>query len=76
MNIVADRAPLARPAMPIDIAALAYHSSALKITRLTRFLLALLDRARDAAFFARAALELLLFGIVTPTYSLTPIRSS
>jgi hypothetical protein len=73
MNIVADRAPLTRPAMPIDIAALAYHSSALKITRLTRFLP---DRARDAAFFARAALELLLFGIVTPTYSLTPIRSS
>jgi hypothetical protein len=73
MNIVADRAPLARPAMPIDIAALAYHSSALKITRLTRFLL---GRARDVAFFARAALELLLFGIFTPTYSLAPIPLS
>src|ERR1700686_4873486 len=63
MNIAIDRAPLARPAMPIDIAALAYHSSALKMTRLIFFLT---GRARDATFLALAFLDVLLFGIFTP----------
>jgi len=63
MNIAIDRAPLARPAMPIDIAALAYHSSALKMTRLIFFLA---GRARDVTFLALAFLDVLLFGIFTP----------
>jgi hypothetical protein len=65
MNITAGRAPLARPAMPIDIAAPAYHSSALKMTRLIFFFA---GRARELDFLALVAdLEFLLFGIFTPT---------
>src|SRR5262249_3313671 len=72
MNIAATgRVPLARPAMPIDIAAPAYHSSALKMTRLARFLA---GRARPV-FLARADLELLLFvGIFSPCYILGPSK--
>jgi hypothetical protein len=64
MNIATGREPLARPAMPIDIAALAYHSSALKITRRIFFLANL---ARDADFLPLADLEVLFFGIFAPT---------
>ena len=69
MNIDAARTPFARPAMPIDIAALAYHWSALKITRRI-FFFAGLARGRD--FLALVDLEALFFGIVTPATSLGP----
>jgi hypothetical protein len=64
MNIATGREPLARPAMPIDIAAPAYHWSALKITRLIFFFAGL---ARDADFLPRADLEVLFFDICAPT---------
>jgi hypothetical protein len=64
MNIATGREPLARPAMPIDIAAPAYHWSALKITRLIFFFAGL---ARDVDFLARADLEVLFFDICAPT---------
>jgi hypothetical protein len=67
MNIATGREPLARPAMPIDIAAPAYHSSALKITRLTFFFTGrVADLARVVDFLALADLEVLLFGIFAP----------
>lgn len=50
MAVVApDRTPLGRPAIPIDIAAFAYHWSDLKITRRTLFFSGL---ARESAFLA------------------------
>jgi hypothetical protein len=67
MNIATGREPLARPAMPIDIAAPAYHSSALKITRLIFFLADLVaDLARAVDFLALTDLEVLFFGIFAP----------
>jgi hypothetical protein len=67
MNIATGREPLARPAMPIDIAAPAYHSSALKITRRIFFLADLAaDLARAVVFLALADLEVLFFGIFAP----------
>jgi hypothetical protein len=70
MNVDTCRAPFARPAMPIDIAAVAYHSSALKITRLIFFFANL---ARDVDFLALVDLDVLFFGIVAPANSLTPM---
>jgi len=64
MSIATGREPFGRPAMPIDIAAPAYHSSALKITRLIFFFA---DRARDNDFLAFVVLEALFFGIFAPT---------
>jgi hypothetical protein len=63
--------PLGRPAIPIDIAAFAYHSSDLKITRRALFFsglaresdfLALVDR--DAASFAVASCAAMSFAAV------------
>jgi hypothetical protein len=65
MNIATGREPLARPAMPIDIAAPAYHSSALKITRLAFFLADLAADLARAVFLALADL-VLFFGIFAP----------
>src|SRR5437879_1530795 len=70
MNIATGREPFARPAMPIDIAAPAYHSSALKITRLIFFFAGL---ARDVDFLARADLDVLFFRIFAPTTPWPPI---
>ena len=63
MNVDTCREPFARPAMPIDIAAPAYHSSALKITRLIFFFA---GRARELDFLALADLDVLFFGIFAP----------
>jgi hypothetical protein len=71
MSIVADRAPFGRPAIPIDIAAPAYHTSVLKITRLIFFLD---GRARDKDFLALVDLEVLFFDMCAPTAPCTPIR--
>jgi hypothetical protein len=64
MSNTTGREPFGRPAMPIDIAALAYHSSALKIT-LRIFFFA--GRTRDNDFLAFVVLEVLIFGIFAPT---------
>jgi hypothetical protein len=50
--------------MPIDIAAPAYHSSALKITRLIFFFTGL---PRDKDFLALVDLDVLFFDIFAPT---------
>ena len=65
MSTATGRAPFGRPAMPIDIAALAYHSSAVKITRLIFFFAGL---ARDNDFLALVDPEVLLFGILHPPF--------
>lgn len=57
--------------MPIDIAALAYHWSDLKITRLVFFFTGL---ARDSDFLALVDLDVLFFGIFSPTTPCTPLR--
>jgi len=63
--IATGREPFGRPAMPIDIAAPAYHWSALKITRLIFFFAGL---ARDSDFLALVVdLEVLVFCIFAPT---------
>jgi hypothetical protein len=49
--------------MPIDIAAPAYHSSRLKITRLLFFFA---GRACDKDFLALVDLEMLFFDILAP----------
>lgn len=53
-GVAPDRTPLLRPAIPIDIAAFAYHWSVLKITRRTLFFS---GRARETDFLALADLE-------------------
>jgi len=70
MSIVAVRDPFGRPAIPIDIAAPAYQTSVLKITRLIFFLD---GRARDKDFLALVDLEVLFFDICAPTAPCTPI---
>jgi hypothetical protein len=70
MSIVADRTPFGRPAIPIDIAAPAYQTSVLKITRLTFFLD---GRARGKDFLALVDLEVLFFDICAPTAPCTPM---
>jgi hypothetical protein len=69
MSVAPDRAPFGRPAIPIDIAALSYHWSALKITRLLFFFSGL---ARDSDFLALVDLEVLLFDILPPATPFTP----
>jgi hypothetical protein len=49
--------------MPIDIAALAYHWSAVKITRLTRFFAAF---ERGVCFLERLGFDVLLLAIIHP----------
>jgi hypothetical protein len=56
--VTPDRTPLVRPAIPIDIAAFAYHWSVLKITRRTLFFSGL---AREMDFLALADLEAVSF---------------
>jgi hypothetical protein len=63
MSTGAGRGPFGRPAIPIDIAAPAYHWSALKITRLTFFCA---DLARERDFLALVDLEVLFFDILHP----------
>lgn len=63
MSIATGREPFGRPAMPIDIDAPAYHSSALKITRLIFFFTGL---ARDKDFLALLDLKVLFFDIFAP----------
>ena len=62
-----DRTPLARPAIPIDIAAFAYHWSVLKITRRTLFFS---DLAREMDFLALVDLEAVSFAAAT--FAATP----
>ena len=63
-----DRAPFERPAMPIDIAAVSYHWSVLKIVRLTFFFSgrarAFSGLACESDFLALVDLELVFFAIV------------
>jgi len=71
MKSCSGREAFARPAMPIESTAPAYHSSALKITRLMRFLAALerdadCDADRDPGFLAPPRLDVLLFDILHP----------
>jgi hypothetical protein len=54
----------------MDIAALSYHWSALKITRLTFFFSGL---ARDSDFLALVDLGLLFFDILPPATPWTPV---
>jgi hypothetical protein len=63
MSTGAGREPFGRPAIPIDIAAPAYHWSALKITRLI-FFTDLARRERD--FLALVDLEVLFLDILHP----------
>jgi hypothetical protein len=63
MNTGAGREPFGRPAIPIDIAAPAYHWSALNITRLIFFFT---DLARGRDFLALGDLEVLFFDIFHP----------
>jgi hypothetical protein len=73
MSVVADRAPFARPAIPIDIAAFSYHWSALKITRLIFFFS---GRACESDFLALADLEVLFFDdIFIHPLPCTPVAS-
>jgi hypothetical protein len=62
-GIAPGREPFGRPAIPIDITAPAYHSSALKITRLIFFFSGL---ACGKDFLALVDLEVLLFDIFHP----------
>jgi hypothetical protein len=57
------RDPFERPAMPMDRAAPAYHWSALKMTRLLRFLAA---RDRVVGFLAPTGFVLIFFDIFAP----------
>jgi hypothetical protein len=70
MGTAAGREPFGRPAIPIDIAAPAYHWSALKTTRLTFFCG---DLARDRDFLALVDLEVLFFDIFHPLLPVTPL---
>jgi hypothetical protein len=67
MTIVPGRGPFGRPAMPIDMAALAYHWSVLKIVRLTFFFSGrartLSGLARESDFLALAGLDVVFFAI-------------
>jgi hypothetical protein len=62
MKSCGGRAPF-RPAMPIDSAAPAYHSSALKIARLTRFLSV---RLGEAGSLTLHGFEFFVFDIAHP----------
>jgi len=62
-SIAPGREPFGRPAIPIDIAAPAYHWSALKITRLSFFFA---GAACGNDFLALVDLEVLLFDIFHP----------
>ena len=71
MGIVPGREPFGRPAIPIDIAAPAYHWSALKITRLIFFFAGL---ACDKDFLALVVdREVLFFDILHPPLPETPL---
>ena len=63
MSIAPGRAPFGRPAIPIDIAAPAYHWSVLKITLLIFFFVGL---ACDRDFLALVDLDVLFFDILHP----------
>ena len=69
MNVAADRAPFARPAIPIDNTAFSYHWSALKITRLSFFLS---RRECESDFLALVDLDVPFFDIFYPPASLYP----
>jgi len=71
MNVAPIRAPLGRPAIPIDIAAFWYHWSALKIARLIFFFSGL----ACSDFLALVDLEVLFFDIFPPA-SLYPCTAS
>ena len=72
MNVAPDRAPFARPAIPIDNTAFSYHWSALKITRLIFFLS---RRECESDFLALVDLEVPFFDIFYPPASLYPTVS-
>jgi hypothetical protein len=63
MRIVPGRELFGRPAIPIDIAAPAYHWSALNITRLIFFFVC---RACDRDFLAFVDLDVLFLDIFHP----------
>jgi hypothetical protein len=71
--VVPGRAPFGRPAIPIDIAAFAYHWSVLKITRLIFFFSGLV---RDSDFLALVDREGLFFDILPPATPFNPCGAS
>jgi hypothetical protein len=70
MSVAPDRAPFARPTIPIDIAAFSYHWSALKIARLIFFFS---GRICESDFLALVDLEVLSFGIFVHPLPFTPV---
>ncbi len=69
MKSASGRAPFDRPDMPIDDAAPAYHSSALKITRLIRFLSVC---SLEAVFLALTGFEGFFLDIAHPLIPANP----
>lgn len=72
MSIVPGRELFGRPAIPIDIAALAYHWSVLNITRLIFFFA---DRACDRVFLALVDVDVLFLDIFHPLLPDTPLAA-
>jgi hypothetical protein len=77
---VPGRAPFGRPAIPIDMTALSYHWSVLKIVRLTFFFSGrarvFSGLARESDFLALVDLEVVFFAIFITRFIPTSMVSS
>jgi hypothetical protein len=78
MTAVPGRGPFGRPAMPIDMAALSYHWSVLKIVRLIFFFSGrarvLSDLARESDFLALADPGVVFFAILITRFIPTSMQ--